>query len=721
MKLFVNMVYQWVDKPAPESIERLLCLGPVSPWVWCIKVYGKSAKPIRRTRAELEAALENGTAVKRTDPFAGLARSDSDIKQSHRKHRDQNWNLIAPLVETTDPRIFQFYERDSPITKRIKETGCTKSKMYRCIRQHYQRGQIKNAQLPFYDNCGWRNRFDEQDDQPQRKKLGRPSAVSAATGEPRGINITRDILQVFRTGINLYYLVRDKPTLRQAYQLILEHFFNCGYHKNRDGIFVPTLPPTELLPSYFQFKYWFTKERTPIKTQIARDGESAHLLRGRAKLGDSTQMAYGPGSIFQVDATIGDAYLRSWLNRLRISGRPVIYFIIDLFSRLIVGLSVALEGPSWLGAMLALENAVTDKVALCAEYDISIDYDDWPTQYLPEALMADRGEFEGYNADQLVTAFGTKVLNTAPYRADMKGVVEQHIDLSNEKTIHWIPGAVRKRKRGDRDYRLDAKLTLKEFRKIMILSTIHHNLHHYIEDYPLTPDMIADGVEPYPIELWMWGLKNRTGCLREKDIETVRLNLLPEADATVTQQGILFDDLHYTCELARKEEWFERAGEHGTWKIRVAHDPRTRARVYLRLDNGKKLEVCYLTDRDRGFEECDWYEIADEFALRKQKKEISRTRHHRSYAELHAATNQVIASAEEENANAGPLPSKRAQLLGIRETRRLERDAERRMQAWELGPERPAQPASPGSSSHYIPPPQPTEKLRRVRERIMQK
>jgi len=509
MKLFVNMVYKWVDQPALDSIERLLRLGPESAWVWCIKVYGKSAKPIRRTRAEIEAALDNGTAIKRPDPYAGLARADSDIKQSHRNHRDQNWNLIAPLVESGDPRIFQFYERDSPIAKRIKEIGCTKSKMYRCIRQHYQRGQIKNAQLPFYENCGWRDRLDNQDDKPPRKKLGRPSSVSAATGEPRGINITKEILQIFRNGIDLYYLVRDKPTLRRAYQLILEHFFNCGYHKNRDGILVPTLPPTELLPSYYQFKYWFKKERTPIKTQIARDGERAHLLRGRAKLGDSTQMAYGPGSIFQVDATIGDAYLRSCLNRLRISGRPVIYFVIDLFSRLIVGLSVALEGPSWLGAMLALENAVTDKVALCAEYDISIDYDDWPTQYLPESLMADRGEFEGYNADQLVSAFGTTVLNTGPYRADMKGVVEQHIDLSNEKTIHWIPGAVRKRERGDRDYRLDAKLTLKEFRKIMILSTIHHNLHHYIEDYPLTPDMIADGVEPYPIELWQWGLKNR--------------------------------------------------------------------------------------------------------------------------------------------------------------------------------------------------------------------
>jgi len=35
-----------------------------------------------------------------------------------------------------------------------------------------------------------------------------------------------------------------------------------------------------------------------------------------------------------------------------IIGRPVIYAVIDTFSRLIVGLNVSLEGPSWTGPML---------------------------------------------------------------------------------------------------------------------------------------------------------------------------------------------------------------------------------------------------------------------------------------------------------------------------------------------------------------------------------
>ncbi|MBW4573588.1 MAG: hypothetical protein KME31_38255 [Tolypothrix carrinoi HA7290-LM1] len=55
----------------------------------------------------------------------------------------------------------------------------------------------------------------------------------------------------------------------------------------------------------------------------------------------------------------------SAINRSWIIGRPTLYLVIDVFSRLIVGFIVTLEPPSWLGAMLALENATADKVFFC--------------------------------------------------------------------------------------------------------------------------------------------------------------------------------------------------------------------------------------------------------------------------------------------------------------------------------------------------------------------
>jgi hypothetical protein len=588
------------------------------------------------------------------------------------------------------------------------------------LRRYFQRGQIKNALLPLYDNCGWRDRLGAQQIVKNLKKLGRPSKLAAASGQSRGVNITNETLQLFRVGTKLFYEIRNRPRLSFAYQQTLKRFFNQGYKENRNGVLVPIMPPAEDLPTLHQFKYWYQKEREPRRSQIARDGLAKHNLRGRAKLGNSTQLAFGPGSMYQIDATIGDVYLVSSLNRNWIIGRPVIYFIIDLFSRLIVGLSVALEGPSWVGAMLALENAVTDKVAFCGEYDISIEAADWPVNHLPEGIMADRGEFEGYNADQLVNAFGINVYNTAPYRADLKGVIEQHFDRSNEKVIHWLPGRVRKRERGDRDYRLDATLDLKEFRKIMILATLDHNIHQRLDDYPLDADMISDEVEPYPLNIWNWGLDHRSGCLREKDIDTVRMNLLPQDEASVTQDGILFSNLYYSSDYALKEQWPELAGEKGRWKIPIVHDPRTRNRIYLRLEHGRRLEVCHLVQGDETFSNRDWYETLDEFEVRAQRKEGSQTRNIRSRAEFHSCTDNVITSAQQKNAEAHAGSSDRSRIRGIRGNRKQERDLERKNNAWELGPDpKPRKSHQPREGGQYVAPSQPTNKLRKIRERML--
>jgi hypothetical protein len=58
-------------------------------------------------------------------------------------------------------------------------------------------------------------------------------------------------------------------------------------------------------------------------------GQIRQTLSGRAKSGDSAQMAAEPGSVFQVDATPVDVYLVSSRKRNSIIGRPIIYFIHD--------------------------------------------------------------------------------------------------------------------------------------------------------------------------------------------------------------------------------------------------------------------------------------------------------------------------------------------------------------------------------------------------------
>jgi hypothetical protein len=364
----------------------------------------------------------------------------------------------------------------------------------------------------------------------------------------------------FRTGIKLYYENEEGRSLRYAYQKTIETYFRKGKYE-KHGVKVPQLPPSDEVPSYDQFLYFYQKNRDVVAATRARTSEHTHNLNHRAITGSSTLDADGPGYIVQLDPTIGDVYLVSEFDRTRIIGRPVIYIIIDVFSRLIIGMSVSLEAPSWLGAMLALENMVHKKVDYCREYGYTISLADWPSHHLPKAIIADRGELLSKNSDSLGESLGIKVINTPPYRPDWKAIVERHFRVLNDAVIDWVPGSTSREylPRSGQDYRLDACLTLYELRQLLIGCILEHNMSHEIKDYPRDKYMIADGVQAYPAELWNWGVANRRGKLRERPPAAVRVSLLPSGTASITPSGIRFNGLYYECDLAWTEKWFERA------------------------------------------------------------------------------------------------------------------------------------------------------------------
>jgi hypothetical protein len=112
----------------------------------------------------------------------------------------------------------------------------------------------------------------------------------------------------------------------------------------------------------------------------------------------------------------------------------------------------------------------------------------------------------------------------------------------------------------------------------------------------------------------------------------------------------------------------------------------------------------------------------EEFELQKQRAEHSLTRQHQSRARFHAATNQVVTKAQEQLAIARVDTSDRARVAGIRENRKHERELERNANAWELGTDPKPKTTEPNLQiGGYVPPPQPTDKLRMMRQRRMQK
>ena len=371
MSLWVNMLLLFHLSNDQVSIERILWIDSSGKDVVTIEINNPKALPIWKQGQELEVALHSGTAtIVEFDPYGTRLCTDSEIPESHRQHREQAWEVIAPLV--SNESIFNQSTRGSLVEATVQRTGCIKKTIYNYLRRYWQGGQTKNALLPLFDKCGAKGKERES----SSKKRGRKSKIPQVTDLPTGINVNTEIRDKFHRGIRLFYENTEGRTLQGAYQKTLEKFFHKGYHLLPDGTLAPMLPPLSELPTFGQFRYWYEKEKNLAQALEARLGKRRYNLRHREVLGDSTAMAFGPGSLYQIDATIGDIYLVSSLDRNRIIGRPVIYFVIDVFSRMITGLSVSLEGPSWLGAMLALENAFLDKVSFCQEYGVPIDADD---------------------------------------------------------------------------------------------------------------------------------------------------------------------------------------------------------------------------------------------------------------------------------------------------------------------------------------------------------
>ena len=336
------------------------------------------------------------------------------------------------------------------------------------------------------------------------------------------------------------------------------------------------------------------------------------------------------------------------LMRWAIIGRPVLYVIIDVFSRLIVGLYVALEGPSWRQAALALANAMTDKVSLCARYGIHVIEERWPSHHVCEQLYADRGELISKASDCLIENFNITVSNTAPYRADWKPFVEQSFRLLNLECIHWLPGAVtaRERERGKRKYELDAKLDIHEFIKILLNIVIAYNNSHWINDYPRDLFMIQKDVEPIPVNLWNWGIANRTGALREASPERIRTSLWPRDEITVTQHGLHFNGLYYTSERVEREQWLVKARTDGSWKVPMIHHPRKAGSLYILNSAAKAIEPCQLLPKSRKFEDIFQEEIQDLNEIQDIKKKLHQTTKNQEYAECEAKNEAIIAEAK---------------------------------------------------------------------------
>jgi hypothetical protein len=655
------------------KLNRVLWLSEDSSIAYVFNITDMGM-PVSVPGAELLVGIENGAFVAESDDPYVVVASEGALTDKEKEVRDNAWALMESIVQN-EPAIYIKKERGRILSEAMNRTGKKLFTFHRYLKAYWKCGQTKNAFVPRYENCGAAGKQRKAGD----AKRGRPSKYGSTS-----VNVDDATRAIFEKAINKYYHTRKEHTFQYAYDMMVADNYT-QYIAQPDGKKKAVLAPIEQIPTIRQFRYWYHKMHGVKESITKRKGETKFELDHRAILGKSDHGIMGPGAKYQIDATVGDIYLVSRFNRADIIGRPVIYFIIDVFSRMVAGMYVGLEGPSWAGAMMALSNAMGNKAKFCAEYGITITEEEWPCSGVPGAYLADRGEMEGKAVETLINALNVRVENAPPYRGDMKGIVEQYFNTTNETALTRLPGHVKPdmAERGGRDYRLDAKLDIQQLTKILIECVLHHNNHHLLETYERTADMIADSVVPIPLELWKWGITNYSGALRTFPEDTIKLALMPVDTATVTVKGIKYKNVYYICERAAKEYWFEKA-KSKTWRVEISYDPRNMSTIYVRNSDGS-VETCWLSNWQdkyvgKSLDEILFLQESEKGMQRKNApKEMA------SKAELSSAIDDVIAEAEEMARQTVVPKAKSERTKSIRDNRSAEKAVNRREEAFLVG------------------------------------
>jgi len=685
----INSVLVWPQE-GRNRFERVLWFDKTITVV--IDVLHKKARPVIKRTSDLEEDLREGRTSLTSISFPFMKVTEKELVKYPDKttRRDQAMQVVTFLTRNED--IF-FSKKSGPLVQAaMGKFKISKPSVYKYLQQYWQGGMVPNALLPNF-------RGKDKTQRNVQRKLGRPHSRTIANPDAKGVIITPEIEAFFAKGVALFYKGGGLKSLKDAYHQMSGKFFNRGYEV-QDGIDVPVLLQPEERPSFWQFQYWYEKTKNPTEDKKRRLGEIPYNQKARPVLGNSMEEVFGPGDMYQIDATFTKEYIVSRVDSRFVVGQAVFYILTDVDTQLVSGLHIALEGPSWVAAMQALYNAHRDKVDFCAEYGITIQPWQWPCKGLPARILGDRGEFAREDApSSLAQAFNVQVENTASYRPDWKPIVENTFGRLEKARLPWSCADICKANaRGDFGFKDKAVLNIEDMYKILIQCILAHN-ERYLLNYPFDGAAAKAGVEPKPCKLWEWGMQGKFGRLKTFDEDLLKLNLLPSSRGRVTRYGILFKKVRYNCQMALERGWFDSLRGRS---FKIVYDPRNMDTVYLFEPKEKRFYPCILSDPEQALRG-----LSDEerklylYAKKVNAVKADEADNAQNAVNLQTKIEAIRKNAEEKTMAAlkeRPI-TKTQRHKNMRENRVVERDALRGEEAWRIGGQSPQRPVPMESST----------------------
>jgi len=672
-----------VFEPAPGTAhtgftcpQRVLWVEPDEDKLVTIGIQPALKRPEVHSLQEVKDLLDDGSLQRvevKLRPY--LFQAEEAILRRSLDIRDRAWAIIEPLVrEDRIPDIYLPRTRGHLILMRAAELGIDPKQVYRPLYRYWAYGSCIDALIARYDLCGPSGQpqqagSNKRGQRPDRVKLQNDLSLLGPSRADTRTRIVQGIHAFLKPGV----------PVTKAWKDTKRTYFKTA-EVEQGGTLVPVPPEAHEAPSLYQFQQVVKELDRDFSLTKRNISTTTWNLKHRGVLGASRNRVFGPAARFEIDATIVDVYLVSVFNRAWLIGRPVLYVVVDVFSRMVVGFYLGLEGPSWEGARLALFNAFCDKADFFRQFGIDVSPELWPCHHLPHKLLCDNGELKSKASDALPKEFGITIQNAAVRRPDWKPNVEQQFNLINNHTVHFEPGALNRRldEMKRRQCVLDASLTLPELTRILAYQLIKYNLESYHAD-ALPAEMLGENItDATPLTVWNWGMEHLTGGAKTIERQKVWTKLLPAATASVRRDGIYFHGRRYACERSISEEWFARARTIGKVEpIEIRHLPYAPDRIWILNAILRKWEPCELLDSNEKYRLARLEEMVDRAKLLGLEADRKASEVRQVGATLDAKCDAITENAKRAAGQAKQGLSKKEKKANVQANRAFEKTAER--------------------------------------------
>lgn len=419
------------------------------------------------------------------------ARDLEDISAEEWESAERKLALIEPLLQPREGRTREDYRQAA------EAAGVSTMTIYRWVSEYRASGTL-SALLPV------------------RRRGG--------SGKSR---LSKEVLLIVEGYVKTKYLTLQKPSPSAAAKEIRRLCSNAQ------------LSPLPAASTIYRHLGWISEQEKLKRREGSKAAREKFAIHKSPIPG-----ADWPLAITQMDHTLLPIMIVDDDHRQPI-GRPWITLLIDVYSRVCLGMYLTLDGPSAMSAGMCVAHAILPKDAWMSRLGLS-DLE-WPFWGVMDVLHMDNAkEFRGNMLSVAAREYHFD-LHLRPVKVPHYGAHIERLMGTVSEGLKTMAGAAFSNpgERGEYDSEGNACMTFDKLEKWLVLffARYHRDIH--------------TGIGTTPLAKWsegIFGTKKTPGRglpSRRTDEEKLRIDFMPFVERTVQDYGVVVDKLHYFHDVLR--------------------------------------------------------------------------------------------------------------------------------------------------------------------------